>query len=245
MTKTYSLPLTLAFSCLLGACVTDGDVAGVGVRAVTGGGDVPASPSELTFTDDGGNQFAIESAYLHLRDIELDLPDGLTCADIASTLSGADCEPGDDKIVITGPLDIDLVAGTATPSLAAVEIPAGQYERIDFRVDDNAQDTSFAVVADFERDMLYTLNLNLDFSEDIRIESPLGVSVDAGTDLIAEFVVGDWLAGIDVGSCMDAGDVTLDGSTVTIDDDSSSGACSDIENIIKDNMKNSGQLDRQ
>lgn len=244
MTKTYPILLALVFSCPLGGCGADTDVAGVTVRAVTSAGDIPTSPDELTFTDDSDNQFTVQSAYLHLRDIELDLPEGVACADISDSLNGATCDAGSDKIVIDGPFDIDLVAGTSTPSLDAVMIPTGRYERIDFRVDDNANDTSFAVVAGFERDMPYTLNLNLDFNEDIRIESPLGVAVEADSDLIAQFVVGDWLAGVDVGSCMDAGDVTLDGTTVTIDEGSSSGACSDMEDVIKDNMKNSGQLDR-
>ena len=34
-----------------------------------------------------------------------------------------------------------------------------------------------------------TLELSLDFNEDIRIETPLGIAVDGDTDLIAEFVV--------------------------------------------------------
>ena len=89
-----------------------------------------------------------------------------------------------------------------------------------------------------------TLNLNLDFNEDIRIEDPQGLTVDADSDLIAEFVVNNWLGGVDLGSCIDDEDVSIEGSTVVIDDSSTSGSCSDIENIIKENMKNSGQLDR-
>ena len=117
--------------------------------------------------------------------------------------------------------------------------------RIDFRVDDNANDVSFAAIAGFDLDgTAMTLDLSLDFSEDIRIEESGGVAVTADSDLIAEFVVDDWLAGIDLASCIDDGDVDVDGTTVTIDDDSTSGSCSDIENVIKDNMKNSGRFDR-
>ena len=134
--------------------------------------------------------------------------------------------------------------GISTPSLADVLIPAGTYKRIDFRVDDNGADSSFAMTATFQYEgAAMTMDLNLDFNEDIRIEDPQGIIVDGDSDLIAEFVVSNWLGRVDVGSCIDDEDVTVEGSTVVIDDSSTSGSCSDIENTIKDNMKNSGQLD--
>jgi hypothetical protein len=205
-------------------------------------------------TDDGGSDFALQAGTLNLRDIELDLPDGTTCADVEGAFGGgATCEDSDDpnddspnaKIVIDGPFEVDLVAGTATPSLDDVQIPVGLYARVDFRVEDNPDDVSFAGLAGFQYqgdDM--TLDFSFDFNEDIRIEDPAGISVDEDSDLIAEFVVDNWLAGIDVGSCIDDGDVTVSGSTVQVDESSTSGDCSDIEDTIKDNMKNSGQLDR-
>ena len=228
---------------LLSAC-TGSDGVGIEVRAVSTG---PASQSELVFSDDGQSDYIVQTASLRLRHIELDLPDGSDCSDIADALDGAECNDSvsDDKIRIQGPFDVNLVSGVATPSLADVVIPEGTYKRVDFRVEDNSDDVSFAVTAGFTHNGdAMTLELSLDFNEDIRIETPTGISVDGETDLIAEFVVGSWLAGVDVGKCIDDDDVHTSGTTVTIDDNSTSGSCSDIENTIKDNMKHSGQLDR-
>lgn len=236
----------LPFLVLAAACSTDeGGSVGLAVQAVTSDSSAPAG--ELVMTDDGDGEFQIQAATLRLRHIELDLPDGGDCDDFADLLDGATCEDGvdGDKISIEGPFDVDLVAGTSSPSLADVQIPAGTYKRIDFRVEDNGEDSSFAVTAGFEyQGESMTLDLNLDFNEDIRIEDPQGLTVNADSDLIAEFVVNNWLGGVDVGACIDDGDVFVSGSTVTIDDSSTGGDCSDIENTIKDNMKNSGQLDR-
>ncbi len=240
MKKTLTL-LTLSLS--LAACSSPG--VGMEVRAVTNDSNPSLPDAPLVFADSAGDEFALQSAYLRLRHIELDLPDGVSCSDAEDTLVGAECDSDGDKIRILGPIDVDLVSGTATPSLADVVIPAGTYIRLDFRVEDNPDDVAFAAVADFQHngDQL-SLDLSLDFNEDIRIESPGGITVDADTDLIAEFVVTNWLNGIDVGSCIDDGDVTMEGTTVFVTEGSTSGSCSSIEDTIKSNMKNSGQLDR-
>lgn len=219
--------------------------AGVAVRA-----SAVQSPGDLVAEDDGGTVFAIEAASLAVRDIRLDLPDGTTCGDIEELLVGAHCEPsddavgGEDTIVIDGPFAVDLTTGVATPGLEDVVIPAGLYRRIDVRADD-AGDVTFAVSAAFELDgAAHHLELALDFNEDIRLEDPAGVEIGDDSDLIAELVVDDWLAGIDIGACVADGDAEVEGTVVYIDEGSTSGDCSDIENVIKDNLKRSGQLDR-
>ncbi len=201
----------------------------------------------MQMSDDGGTVYALDSGTLRLRHIELDLPDGERCADVADSLVGAECDDGDsdDKIRIAGPFTVDLVTGTSMPSLADVVVPAGNYARVDFRVEDGPDDSAFAVAAAFEHDgEALSLALTLDFNEDIRIEAPAGVSIDADSDLIAEFVIDNWLAGVDIGACIAEGDVGREGDVVFVDDSSTSGSCSDIEDTIKRNMKLSGQLDR-
>lgn len=249
MTKTQpSITLTIALALALPACGSE-DGVGFAVRASTA---APSGPSDLLqLTDDGDTTFTLTAGRLHLRDIEFDLPDGVHCEDIAEGLVGATCEAEDsgnssgDKIRVAGPFDIDLITGIATPSLADVSLPALAYSRIDFRVDDDPNDVSFAVTANFEHGgEALALSLSLDFNEDIRIEHPGGVAVDADTDLIASFVVDNWLGGVDVGACLESGDINREGDTVIIDESSTSGACSDIEDTIKSNMKTSGQLDR-
>ncbi|HHH29723.1 MAG TPA: hypothetical protein ENK57_15445 [Polyangiaceae bacterium] len=74
------------------------------------------------------------------------------------------------------------------------------------------------------------------------IEEPGGVEVSPGQDLITTWVTQDWLAGVDVGACIADGDIPMTDGTVVVDDETTEGTCSDIENVIKDNMKKSGQL---
>jgi len=194
--------------------------------------------AQLTMAD-SSTEFVLESATLNVRHVELDLPDGTSCADVVGDGS---CED-EDKIVREGPFLIDLLTGESTPSLGSV--PAGTYARIDFRVDDSdaLDDRSFVTTAAFELDgEPMALALALKFNEDIRIEQPDGVSVEADDDLFVSYVTADWLAGIDIAECVRDDELAVVDGVVTVDDDATSGGCSDIENTIKENMKRSGQL---
>jgi hypothetical protein len=227
---TVLVPLALVAGC------AGPEGAGVQVRAVS-----------TAMEDSGATLYALAEGRLRLRHIELDLPDGMRCAELDGLLAGASCRTsdGEDKISIAGPLDVDLVAGTSSPSLDHVVIPPGSYRRVDLRVEPDQQDVSMAARAGFERDgQPLTLELALKFNEDIRVERPGGVAIEPGMDLVAGFAVGDWLAGIDVGACIDDGDLEVEGGVVRIHEDSTSGGCSGIEGTIKDNMKNSGRLER-
>lgn len=236
----------------LAACGgTDG--AGISVSALSGPGSTP------TAEDASGTTFTLSEGLLHLRHIELDLPAGTTCADVADALVGATCSDvstvdDEAKIRIAGPIVVDLVAGTSTPSLDDVVIPAGTYDRIDLRVDDGdpqeglvepgsaLDDNAFAVIAEFDHDGTPTvLDLRLNFDEDIRIEQPGGVEVAAGDDLAARFATGAWLDGVDLVACIAGGDVVIADGVAVIDDEHD-GSCSGIEDTIKRNMKESGDL---
>lgn len=239
----------LSTSLLAAACGGGGD-AGIAVSARTGA-SVPVA------TDARGVAFTVSEGLLHLRHIELDLPDGQSCDDVGP-LVRAECHRGDtaadeDKIRIDGPFAVDMIAGTSTPSLAGVTIPAGTYRRIDLRVDDGdpaeglvaagspLDDNAFAVIASFDDDgQPATLDLRLNFDEDIRIEQPGGVVVAEGEDLIARFAAANWLAGVDLGACV--GTLTATDGRYVIDD-RRDGACGGIEDTVKSAMKNSGDLD--
>lgn len=239
---------SFAFSALLLLGCSSGGV-GVDVRAVTSSNAPAGTADQMEISDSGGSAFAIRTAGLHLRDIELDLPDGQRCSDIADSLVGAECDDSldsDDTIRIVGPFDIDLVTGIATPDLSGVVIPEGTYRRVDFRVENAEGTPSFAFTANFDHGgEAMVLDLSLDFNEDVRLESLEGIAVSADTDLVAALVADTWLSGVDIGSCIDDGDVLVEGATVILDESSSSGSCSDVENTIKTNMKQSGQLDRR
>ena len=147
-----ALPLTVA----VGACAPSGGAA-VAVQATSSttqaldGVDVPSAQ------DDAGNSVTIAAAEVHLRDIRLTLPAGVACADVEASLVSAGCEDADDsddsggdneddhgaEIIVDGPFVVDLVAGTSTPTLDDVRVPAMRYDRVDLRVDESDDEVSF------------------------------------------------------------------------------------------------------
>ena len=204
---------------LVTACSSGGSV-GIEVKAVTA--DEPATGANLNVVDEGDTSFRFQESVIYVRHIQVDLFEE------------------EASIDIVGPFVIDLVTGTSTPSLADVEIPEGTYKRVDIRVDDgdSLDGNSFVAIAAFEYEGApATLDLALHFNEDIRIEHPDGVALGPDTDLVAEFVVNDWLAGIDIAGCIDDADLELVDGVVTIDETTDNGSCSGIENTIKNNMK--------
>ena len=75
-------------SLLAAACGGSGSDAGIAVSARNGAA-IPVAH------DARGTAFTVDQGLLHLRNIELDLPAGLTCADVEGQLVGATCEPAD------------------------------------------------------------------------------------------------------------------------------------------------------
>jgi hypothetical protein len=254
--KKLSMLTTFSFLALTAAC--NSGAVGLQFQAVTDDGSAASSGDVVT--DDAQTAFGLVEAQLHLRDIELDLPDGAKCGDVPET-EGTRCDEDSDKIVIDGPFVIDLVTGQTTPDLSAIEVPAGVYKRIDFRVEDGdpdegvvaagsaLDDRSFAGSFTFDdQGTPLTLRLSLRFNEDIRLEDPAGIDASGSAQaLLAKFDISAWFAGLDISGCLADGELTNENGEVLVDDDvlSGSGDCSDIENTLKTNMKNSGQLDKQ
>ena len=211
---------------LFTACSSSGGV-GIEVKAVTNDDSAPGA--NLDVVDEGATSFRFQESVIYVRHIQVDLFEE------------------ENSIDIDGPFLIDLVTGTSTPSLDDVEIPEGTYKRVDIRVDDSDDQldgNSFVAVAQFEYDGApVTLDLGLHFNEDIRIEHPDGVALGPDTDLVAEFVVNDWLADVDIAECIDDDDLEIVDGVLTINESVDTGACSAIENTIKENMKRGTRID--
>jgi hypothetical protein len=218
--------------------------------------EVPTAP---TFQSSDGASFTLTQARIHLRDIRLDLPKGTKCADVIANTVGAECMGGDSgsgsgTLVVRGPIVVDLMTGLSTPDLSAVVIPAGNYKRIDFRLEEGHADElpagetligySLKVSADAAQAGGKKLELALKFSEDARFDSATGVDVPEGGKLIAMLQPTKWLTGLPLASCISKGDVTVEADTVRIDD-RAKGECSGAEDLVKRNIKTSGDLRKQ
>lgn len=256
MNRTIVMVSMLALVAACGSESGSGDDGAVTMRLALTASEPPrdSAPGAIAFEDDSGTAFTIESAEAHVRHIRLDLPDGQACADLDFDFRApVSCE--DDRIEISGPFLVDLIAGTAQPSLDALRIPPGDYERVDVRFDDAEPDDGLvdasAALADhtmhatgrFDHDgQEMSFELLLKLNEDARFEAPGGIALGeaGGRDALLMLDVSDWFSALPVIECMEDGELTVEDGTLLIDDERSE--CSEIENTLKDAIKGSGQL---
>lgn len=217
----------------------------------------PLGPRPAPTFSSGDITFTVKEARIHLKDIRLDLPQGTKCADVRGLLSGATCQGGESgsgsgTVVVPGPIVVDLMTDGTTPDLSQLRLPPGTYRRIDFRLDEARAGEvaaneplvgySLLVKAGFTRDGAdNTLELKLKFSEDARFQSATGVVVNETGALLALLKPQKWLEGLPVASCLQSGDLQISSNVLRLDDQAK-GACGDAENIVKNNIKNSGDL---
>jgi len=210
----------------------------------------PAAP--VTFTD-GVTEFTITEARMHIRDIRFDTSDTANVG---------------ERYTITGPYVMNLMDGTAQPSNIVFDAPAGEYKRVDIRLDEaNVEDAPLAAGDVLLGNALVikgthdygtpgtnagTFSLTVKVSEDIRFEPVTGIVVgtDTGANINLVYNVTDWLedpdvalagsgAKIDVSACIAANPGVLDAGTGHITlDEGTQCAEGSFGNIIKDNMKN-------
>lgn len=212
------------------------------------------STPALTFRSSDGMTFTLTEARIHLKDIRLDLPQGTRCREVSGLLEGASCKGNDSSgtVLVPGPIIVDLMTGTTTPDLSGLRLPAGNYKRIDFRLEEARANEvasgeplvgySLLVKASFTQDGTpNTLDLKLKFNEDARFESPNDVAVDAEAPLLALLQPQTWLDGLPVATCLSQGDLQISSNVLAIDD-RAKGDCGDAENRVKTNIKNSGLL---
>ena len=162
--RTFALLIALApLACDAGSGNTNvaRKAMDVELKAISADGDAgPAVDGGLAAPDGDGDVLAVASASVHIRDIELYLPEGIGCGDLDDdALGGFDCEDedgddGDDsdeaKLVLEGPFDVDLVSGEIVGD--EVALPTGTYRRVDVRVDDDDDDVTFAAAGTMDLD---------------------------------------------------------------------------------------------
>lgn len=218
----------------------------------TGDSGSPAPRGPVTMSDDDST-YTLSRSEIFLRHIELDLPNRMRCSDIDETrlAGGARCgsssssdspdplDDNEDKIVIDGPITIDLVTGHSSPDLSQVRVPTLNYGRIDFRFDNTWVSEATFDYGGQTMDLRMVLELN----DDLRVEQPGGIALEDGEELMVWFNASRWLTGVSVSDCMDRGELSVSGTQVLVDAESDCG--DDIEDRVEDNLKDSAQLHRR
>lgn len=210
-------------------------------------GAYSAATSPLTFGDDA-TTFTITDARMNIRDIRFDT-------------SNVDGVVGTTQ-TITGPYVMDLLSGTSLPNDIVFDLPTGNYQRVDIRLDESnigdglvAADDALLGKAliisgthDYNGVVDGTFTMTVQISEDIRFEPTNGFAVDTetGANVTLTYKVTDWLEDannpgtkIDLSSCILANGLMDNTNHISLTEGTQcAGITESIGNIIKDNMKN-------
>ncbi len=200
----------------------------------------PAAARTAGLPDADGAVFGLEAASVHVEEIDLYLPVGTTCADLdaATLVDPVRCDV--DKISVEGPFAVDLVAGTSSPSLAEIAIPALDYRRVDLELAPGPDGATLSVEGTTAAGDLFAVDLA--FDEEARFEGMADFSADdAGSALVLLDPAG-WFAASPVAACLASGDLVLDGGVMDLD--RAEGACDDFADAFEDAVKTSGRLAR-
>lgn len=206
--------------------------------------ELTAEAPALTAPDADGRLFGVDVALGRVRRIDLSLPDGVTCADVAGRFAGGTCET--DHIRYEGPWTVDLLTGEADPPIDGLRAPAGVYRRIDVRFAGDAAGPAIILEGDAPAGgAADRYDMRGDFTEDARFEGEAAVIAgEAAVDLDLVMPVDAWLAGTPLGACIDGGDVPIEDGVARIDEDLD-GACEATIDALRRAMKRDGRLSRR
>ena len=209
-------------------------------------GAFSAATAPLTFSDDQ-TTFTITDARMNIRDIRFDT-------------SNVDGVVGTTQTV-AGPYVMNLLTGTALPNNIVFDLPTGNYQRVDIRLDEsNIEDGLLApddallgkalIVSgthDYTGVADGTFTMTIQISEDIRFEPTNGFAVDAdtGANVTLTYKVTDWLEDANTGTkinltaCIFENGLMDNTNHISLTESTQcTGITESIGNIIKENMKN-------
>ncbi len=256
--------LFLTFGLLLSACLFDktaatgvgnpGEVKGQFAMVASTDGvaakrALAKSKAGFLIEDNSGLKIEITEIMVNVRHIEFDLPAGVECNENNNFCTQT-------SIKIDGPFVFDLLAKTSNPEVPEFYIPEGEYKRLDIRLDDVKEDdgilakghilenNTMLVKGKFGYDGTENRNLTIliKFNEDARFESEGTISVGETEphNFLLQFLAANWFSNIDISSCIENEDPGFDNNGDLLLDDS---VCGELENNLKENIKNSGQFD--
>jgi hypothetical protein len=148
---------------------------------------------------------------------------------------------------IEGPYIVDLIDRTATPSLAGIDLPAGNYPRVDARFSSDPKllghNTLVAsgLIA-YPAGSSTPFDLTLKFEETAMFELSGGIDIEEGAveDILMDLDAATWFASLPITQCLDEGELAIENGRIRIADKGQ--RCKDIEKTLKDVIRNSGRL---
>jgi hypothetical protein len=243
-----------AFSLVLAACGTETGNGLVTTKAGLVSGD--NTTNGFTGTDQQGTTLAVTSAHAYLRHFEFQRPGGKQDCEGYSASNNARIKCDGGKIRVNGPFAANLITRTATPSIGELEIPVGNYKRVDIHFTQEKMVDGVVPAGDplsgktliasgniaYPMGALTPFDLALEFEDDARFENTAGVEVgeDGVQEIFLDLDVMSWFAALPLTRCLDDGDLMIENGRITIEDQGA--RCNGLENALKEAIKTSAKL---
>lgn len=212
----------------------------------------------LVVRDADGVAFDIDEALASIERIEFVMPPGSkVCEPPKPPAPGAvvpyriACQ-GPDRLRVNGPWVVDLVTGAFTPSLAGLELPEGDYLRVE--VDLKRGEVKDGVVtagSPLDGASLYLAGtfvldgeteryrLSLDVHEKVTFVPTDAWTLDDQQRLDLELDVGGWFEDLPVAACVADGETPIVDGVYTLD--ATRKGCADVSGRIKKAIKEAGK----
>jgi hypothetical protein len=199
----------------------------------------------LSIHDEGDGEFEIVQASLTVHQLDFLVGESEEIEEKVSQLEHIRLEDG--AVVVEGPFRFDAIAGTVTPSLEALELPAAEYTGM--RVHIGSREPSLSGTHAVKVRGIYSSankqqEVLLGLYTDIRIMYPLEQSFAQGCEGCTQKLdvlldANGWFRGVDLGPCLKASGA---GSSMVIDSSTTTGRCKRSEALIRRNILTSGRL---
>ncbi len=152
---------------------------------------------------------------------------------------------------VDGPMIVDLLAGTSTPSFTSLNLPSGAYRSIGVKVEpadaadgivtstDTMSGLSLWVSGNFDyntQPVTFELQLAFDRYMVLAREHGMIVSPLEPNQIVIGFNVEKWFENIPVKKCLDKGELTITNNTLIIDNTSGGNLCKNMLHRIKQNI---------
>lgn len=213
--------------------------------------------------DGSGAILTVNEGYANVEFIEIELPDSTGCEMFGNYefLSPVSCE--DDRIFIEGPFMVDLILGASIPESGELTVPPGTYKKVKIRFGESSGlnlppdhplvgHTLYAAgtiripneTPETTDDSVYSYLMPFDFDVEPEFENPAGISITDGAldRIILNLDVNKWFTGLPIGDCIEELDPIVEPINFAADLE---GDCEDVEEALKDNIEQSGDLDHE
>lgn len=242
-------------ACLACACASDPAVETAQVR-------LQLARTSTEPVDADGAAFPLATAQLYVASVDVYVPAGTDCHGVSGLAAEAaqprrytaTCASTGERVRVHGPWVVDLDAGSMTPELPAISVPAGTITRVVVQLapGDRAvevvppgsplDDATVAATGDVPSGTNTTsYRLRLAFEGDAPFESAgIELAPDTVTTLVARLDPGRWLVDLPLAACAAAGLLPHPNGVLQIAD--GEGPCQAVEVPVADAIRASGTL---